>query len=161
MSQLPCQIKCFRPIIVNRPNSTSPGARTRQTNQKCERSVCPVTALPLNIAQERELHRLLEYERKTCSAGKELVYHCAFPYRPDNDLQAELIELGYLATKNDRAHGTVVRITSDGYSYFPNLMREEDEKRERAHRDSRLIGLTAIFIMLSMIIGFLCGYLLR
>ena len=120
-----------------------------------------MTALPLNIAQERELHRLLEYERKTCSAGKELVYHCAFPYRPDNDLQAELIELGYLATKNDRAHGTVVLITSDGYSYFPNLMREEDEKRERAHRDSRLIGLTAIFIMLSMIIGFLCGYLLR
>ncbi len=163
MSQLPCQIKTFRPIIVNRPNLINHGAApwiARQTNRKRERSN-PVTALPLNIAQERELHRLLEYERKTCSAGKDLVYHCAFPYRPDNDLQAELIELGYLATKTDRTHGTVVRITSDGYSYFPSLMREEDEKRKRAHRDSRLIGLTAIFIMLAMVIGFMCGYLLR
>ena len=75
-----------------------------------------MAAIPLNIAQERELHRLLEYERRNCSAGNELVYHCAFPYRPDNDLQAELIDAGYLVAKADRAHGTIVRITSAGYS---------------------------------------------
>ena len=71
-----------------------------------------MAAIPLNIAQERELHRLLEYERRNCSAGNELVYHCAFPYRPDNDLQAELIDAGYLVAKADRAHGTIVRITT-------------------------------------------------
>jgi predicted transcriptional regulator len=120
-----------------------------------------VTASPLNIAQERELNRLLQYERKTCSANGELVYHCAFPYRPDNDLQAELIELGYLAAKNDRDHGTVVRITSEGYSYFPALMREEDEKTDRSRRDARLIAITAVFCALCMVIGFMCGYLLR
>ena len=102
-----------------------------------------MAAIPLNIAQERELHRLLEYERRNCSAGNELVYHCAFPYRPDNDLQAELIDAGYLVAKADRAHGTIVRITSAGYSYFPELMREEDAvsyTHLRAHETVRWIS---------------------
>mgnify|MGYP000018986240 FL=1 len=120
-----------------------------------------MAAIPLNIAQERELHRLLEYERRNCSAGNELVYHCAFPYRPDNDLQAELIDAGYLVAKADRAHGTIVRITSAGYSYFPELMREEDEQRDRSRRDARLIGLTAVFCALCMVVGVMLGYALR
>ena len=47
--------------------------------------------IDLNILQERELARLLDYERATCTVDGDLVYHCAFPYRPDDDLQVELI----------------------------------------------------------------------
>ena len=47
-------------------------------------------AISLNIPQERELARLIDYERSTCSVEGELVYRCAFPYRPDDELQAEL-----------------------------------------------------------------------
>ena len=37
--------------------------------------------IDLNILQERELARLLDYERATCTVDGDLVYHCAFPYR--------------------------------------------------------------------------------
>ena len=120
-----------------------------------------MSAQELNYAQERELHRLLDYERKTCSAEGELVYHCAFPFRPDNDLQAELIDLGYLRVKANRAHGSVVMISSDGYSYFPALAREERLRKERERRDAHLIGLTALFCAICMMAGFLAGFLLR
>lgn len=75
--------------------------------------------IDLNILQERELARLLDYERATCTVDGDLVYHCAFPYRPDDDLQVELIAHGALMQKIDDRRGTVVTITSDGYSYFP------------------------------------------
>lgn len=58
-----------------------------------------MSTLSLNILQERELGRLLDYERATCSVDGELVYRCAFPYRPDDDLQRELIESGALIAK--------------------------------------------------------------
>lgn len=74
--------------------------------------------IDLNILQERELARLLDYERATCTVDGDLVYHCAFPYRPDDDLQVELIAHGALMQKIDDRRGTVVTITSDGYSYF-------------------------------------------
>ena len=77
--------------------------------------------IDLNILQERELARLLDYERATCTVDGDLVYHCAFPYRPDDDLQVELIAHGALMQKIDDRRGTVVTITSDGYSYFPML----------------------------------------
>lgn len=117
--------------------------------------------LPLNIAQERELYRLLEYERKNCSANNELMYHCAFPLRPDDDLQQELIDHRMLAKKEDVNHGTVVVITSDGYSYFPERSHEQKEEAARRKRDARLIALTAIFCCICMVVGFLCGFLAR
>ena len=120
-----------------------------------------VSASSLNYAQERELYRLIDYERKTCSADGDLVYHCAFPYRPDNDLQAELIESGHLSIKSNRTHGSVVMISSEGYSYFPELAREERERKARERRDARLIAITALFTCLGMVIGFLAGFLLR
>ena len=57
--------------------------------------------LELNLLQERELGRLIDYERATCTVNGELVYRCAFPYRPDDDLQCELIERGALARRAD------------------------------------------------------------
>ena len=57
--------------------------------------------IDLNILQERELARLLDYERATCTVDGDLVYHCAFPYRPDDDLQVELIAHGALMQKID------------------------------------------------------------
>ena len=120
-----------------------------------------MSASSLNYAQERELYRLIDYERKTCSADGDLVYHCAFPYRPDNDLQAELIESGHLSIRSNRTHGSVVMISSEGYSYFPALAREERERKARERRDARLIAITALFTCLGMVIGFLAGFLLR
>ena len=115
----------------------------------------------LNYAQERELYRLIEYERRTCSADGDLVYHCAFPFRPDNDLQTELIASGHLVVKSNRSHGSVVMISSEGYSYFPTLARQERERKDRERRDARLIAITALFTCLGMVIGFLAGFLLR
>ena len=91
--------------------------------------------IDLNILQERELARLLDYERATCTVDGDLVYHCAFPYRPDDDLQVELIAHGALMQKIDDRRGTVVTITSDGYSYFPMLKQEEEARNApRGHR---------------------------
>ena len=71
--------------------------------------------IDLNILQERELARLLDYERATCTVDGDLVYHCAFPYRPDDDLQVELIAHGALMQKIDDRRGTVVTISHDRY----------------------------------------------
>ena len=43
-------------------------------------------SIELNIMQERELGRLIDYERSTCTVDGEFVYRCAFPYRPTDDL---------------------------------------------------------------------------
>ncbi len=118
-------------------------------------------SLLLNLAQERELHRLIDYERSLGNANADPMFRCAFPYRPGNDLQAELIDLGALSIKSDPRHGTIVVISSAGYSHFPELAREEQEQLARSRRDSRLIGLTALFSVLSVLVGFLLGFLVR
>ena len=113
--------------------------------------------IELNLMQERELERLIDYERSTCTVGGDLVYRCAFPYRPEDDLQHELIERGALVQKKDDRHGTVVAITSDGYSYFPAKEREEAEARRRSRREVRLVALSALFSAVCMAVGFLLG----
>ena len=113
--------------------------------------------LELNHLQERELGRLIDYERATCTVNGELVYRCAFPYRPDDDLQCELIERGALARRADERRGSVVAITSDGYSYFPAKEREEAEARRRSRREVRLVALSALFSAVCMAVGFLLG----
>lgn len=114
--------------------------------------------IDLNIMQERELGRLLDYERATCTVDGDLVYRCAFPYRPDDDLQRELVERGALMQKIDDRRGTVVTITSDGYSYFPMLRQEEEERKRRDRREMRLVGTAALFAVISIVIGFLLGH---
>ena len=99
--------------------------------------------IDLNILQERELARLLDYERATCTV--------------DGDLQVELIAHGALMQKIDDRRGTVVTITSDGYSYFPMLKQEEEERKRRERRETRLVGTAALFAALSVVIGFLLG----
>lgn len=114
-------------------------------------------SIVLNIPQERELARLIDYKRATCSVDGELVYRCAFPYRPDDELQAELIDCGALAAKAEGKRGTIVVITSDGYSFFLERNRAERERARREKRDARLIGLSAFFAALCMAVGFLLG----
>ncbi|MEF9875494.1 MAG: hypothetical protein RSB04_05185 [Gordonibacter sp.] len=116
-----------------------------------------MSTLTLNIPQERELQRLIDYERSTCSVEGDLVYRCAFPYRPDDELQAELIEQGALAARAEGKRGAIVVITSDGYSYFLEKRREQVERKRREKRDARLIALSALFAALCIIIGFLLG----
>ncbi|NPD31283.1 hypothetical protein HLV37_05325 [Eggerthellaceae bacterium zg-1084] len=113
--------------------------------------------LKLNLAQERELHRLIDYERSLCEANDDPVFRCAFPYRPDNDLQSELIEARGLLVKNDPRHGTIVVISSAGYSHFPEKARDRRLEEERARRDARLIALTALYSGACMAIGVLLG----
>lgn len=116
-----------------------------------------MSSLTLNMLQENELERLIEYERSTCPEDKGHVYRCAFPYRPQNDLQAELIDLGILAKKEDGQYGIVVVLTSKGYSYFPAKYQEEETLLRARKRDSHLIGLSAFFAALCIIVGFLLG----
>lgn len=111
----------------------------------------------LNIPQERELRRLIDFERRTCSVDGELVYRCALPYRPDDELQSELIDHGMLATHPDQRRGTIVVITTDGYSYFMEKARAEQE-RQRAHRrEMRLVVAGVIAGALCVVAGFLLG----
>lgn len=116
-----------------------------------------MAGIELNLMQERELGRLIDYERSTCSVEGSLVYRCAFPFRPDDDLQVELIRAGALARKTDEQRGIVVTITSSGYSYFP-AKRQAAEKREAEKKhDSRLIGMSAGFAAACVVIGVLLG----
>lgn len=111
----------------------------------------------LNIPQERELKRLIDFERNTCSVDGELVYRCALPYRPNDELQAELIDHGMLATQPDQRRGTIVVITTDGYSYFMEKARDEHE-RQRAHRrEMRLVVAGVVAGAICVIVGFLLG----
>lgn len=117
-----------------------------------------MASIELNIMQERELGRLIDYERATCTVDGEMVYRCAFPYRPDDDLQAELIQRGALAPKSDSKRGTIVAITSDGYSYFPAKRAEAEEKLRAEKHDSKLIAMSALFSAAALIIGILIGH---
>ena len=116
-----------------------------------------MASIELNILQERELGRLLDYERATCTVDGELVYRCAFPLRPDDDLQRELIERGALAKRPDDRRGTVVAITTDGYSYFPAKRRAQEERNRAKTHDTRLVALSACFAAACVIAGFLLG----
>ena len=118
-----------------------------------------MASIELNILQERELGRLLDYERATCTVDGELVYRCAFPLRPDDDLQRELIERGALAKRPDDRRGTVVAITTDGYSYFP-AKRKEQEERNRDNIAAPRLGLSLLRCCMRdhrLFVGQVCG----
>ena len=119
-----------------------------------------MATITLNVMQERELARLLDYERATCSVNGDLAYRCAFPYRPDDDLQCELVACGALTRKTNSQRQTIVVISSDGYSYFPSKAAEEERLRKAQRRDTRLVGLSALFAALCVVIGFLLGHFL-
>lgn len=114
----------------------------------------------LNIPQERELRRLIDFERKTCSVDGELVYRCALPYRPDDELQSELINHGMLAVQPDQRRGSIVVITTDGYSYFMEKARAEQERQRALRREMRLVVAGVITGALCVVAGFLLGRLL-
>lgn len=118
-----------------------------------------MSTIDLNILQERELARLIDYERNTCTVNGDLVYRCAFPFRPDDDLQQELIERGALMQKLDERRGTVVAITTDGYSYFPEQQRDEADRARRERREVRLVFLSGSFAVICALLGFLLGRL--
>ena len=59
--------------------------------------------------------------------------------------------------KIDDRRGTVVTITSDGYSYFPMLKAGGRGAQRRERRETRLVGTAALFAALSVVIGFLLG----
>ena len=114
----------------------------------------------LNIPQERELKRLIDFERKTCSVEGELVYRCALPYRPDDELQAELIDKGMLAAHPDQRRGTIVVITTDGYSYFMEKAQQERAQTRAHRREMRLVIAGVIAGAVCVMAGFLLGHFL-
>lgn len=114
----------------------------------------------LNIPQERELKRLIDFERRTCSVEGELVYRCALPYRPEDELQAELIDLGMLAAQPDQRRGTIVVITTDGYSYFMEKARMERERKIAHRREMRLVVAGVIVGAACVVVGVLLGHFL-
>ena len=76
--------------------------------------------IDLNRLQERELARLLDYERATCTVDGDLVYHCAFPYRPDDDLLVELIAHGALMQKIDNDIGVQQELHASHITSYPS-----------------------------------------
>lgn len=117
-----------------------------------------MSILSLNYCQENELARLLDYEYATCSANGQLVYHCAFPYRPDDELQCELIERGVLARRFDEQRQSVVIITSEGYSYFPAKQQEAEERKRARQHEASMVAFSAVFGVLCVLLGFLLGH---
>ena len=117
-----------------------------------------MAGISLNILQERELARLIDYERSTCTVNGELVYRCAFPYRPDDDLQRELIERRALSVQSDERSQRIVVISSDGYSYFLAKEQAENEKKAAVRRDRSLVGFSAAISVLCVVLGFLLGH---
>ena len=120
-----------------------------------------MAAIHLTIQQEMELIRLIDFERaKSASLGGE-GRRCAFPYRPDNRLQAELISLGALAVMSQQtAQGTahpVVTITDEGDAFFTEKARRERVERKQQRRDYTLVLISGAFAMLCTVIGFLVG----
>ncbi len=115
-------------------------------------------SISLNIPQEQELQRLVDYEQATCSMHGNLVYRCAFPYYPQDELQAELIAKGALARKADRQRGTVVVITTDGYSYLMEKQQEALERHRRARNNVLLVILSALCAALCVVVGFYLGH---
>ena len=113
-------------------------------------------AISLNIPQERELARLIDYERSTCSVEGELVYRCAFPYRPDDELQAELIDAGALAHRIECRAGVIYGPFNPVYGFGAVFM-TVCLYWLREKRDARLIGLSALFAALCVVAGFLLG----
>ena len=115
----------------------------------------------LNIQQEMELIRLIEFERAKSATAEGRGRRCAFPYRPDNQLQGELVSLGALAlmpqTAPDGTTEPVVTITSAGYSFFTEKARRERELRRQQRRDYLLVLISGAFAMLCTVIGFLIG----
>ncbi len=114
----------------------------------------------LNIPQERELKRLIDFERSTCSVGGELVYRCALPFRPDDELQAELIERGMLSCRKDPRRGTIVVISTDGYSYFLEKARAERDGAKAQRREMKLVFVGVLAGAVCVIAGVLLGYML-
>ena len=118
--------------------------------------------MQLNYMQERELHRLLEYERRVCRRPDgRIVGQCAFPSRPDNDLQRELIAAGALVRRVDNMRGSIVVITSDGYSYFPELARIEQREIDQRRHERNMVVLTGVFCVICLIVGFVLGFVLH
>ena len=63
----------------------------------------------LNSRQMAELERLVAFERDRCSADGMVVYQCAFPLRPQDPLQAELVDAGVLVVKTSADSDRPVR----------------------------------------------------
>lgn len=115
----------------------------------------------LNIQQEMELIRLIEFERAKSASMPGEGRRCAFPLRPENRLQTELISLGALDVVSQRvADGStqpVVTITDEGYTFFTEKARREREERRQQRRDYLLVLISGAFAMLCTVIGFLIG----
>lgn len=120
-----------------------------------------MAAIHLNIQQEMELVRLIEFERAKSSSMSGESRKCAFPYRPDNVLQTELVSLGALAVMSQQtANGAtqpIVTITNEGYAFFTERARREREERKQQRRDYVLVLISGAFAMLCTVIGFLIG----
>ncbi len=112
----------------------------------------------LNSRQLAELERLIAFERDRCSADGMVVYQCAFPLRPHDPLQAELVDAGVLAVKTSAdSDRPFVVISPDGYACVDRI--EERERRERRweRRDWLIVLVSGLFGMLCTLIGLLIG----
>lgn len=145
---------------MNAANAERTRAAAGETEQK--RSMrTPMAPIHLNIQQEMELIRLIEFERAKSATVEGQGRRCAFPLRPDNHLQAELVSLGALAVipqpAPDGSNSPVVAITSAGYAFFTEKARRERELRRQQRRDYLLVLISGAFAMLCTVIGFLIG----
>lgn len=112
----------------------------------------------LNGRQMAELQRLVEFERDKCSASGMVVYQCAFPLRPHDPLQAELVESGVLAVKTTaESDRPFVAITREGYAFVEEREEAELEQRRQERRDWTVVLVSGLFGMLCTIIGVFVG----
>ena len=115
----------------------------------------------LDTRLEAELFGLVRFERDKNAALGAAPRRCAFPFRPDNPLQAALVEAGVLEVVTQRrADGSLhhaVALTQDAYAHVAERERAEREARRQSRRDWALVITAAAFSLLGMLIGFLVG----
>lgn len=112
----------------------------------------------LNGRQLAELQRLVDFERDKCSASGMVVYQCAFPLRPHDPLQAELVEAGVLAVKSSAdSDKPFVAITQEGYALIEEREEADREQRRMERRDWTVVLVSGLFAMLCTVIGVLLG----
>ena len=112
----------------------------------------------LNSRQAAELERLIAFERDCCSADGMVVYQCAFPLRPQDALQAELVDRGMLEVKTSAdSDRPFVVISAEGYSYVDRIEEEDRRERRLERRDWLIVLVSGLFGMLCTLIGLLIG----
>ena len=94
----------------------------------------------------------------TCARAARAQAPFAFPLRPQDALQAELVDRGMLEVKTSAdSDRPFIVISAEGYSYVDRIEEEDRRERRLERRDWLIVLVSGLFGMLCTLIGLLIG----